>query len=245
MRAPFPGPTLPAPSPLAPPGPLQNDPGLRADVRLDQPPAGSPPAAQQRQQPSKEKGASRKRGMGGKAETGQLAENIPRAMRVGKTERVEVRIAKASIKALTEGLEGGGTVWQHQVTVTKAMAVRMRAPDGGFFIETASPETQWIENNLGYASDDFASWRFLITPQSRGWSQLQIIVSARTIGADGVAAETALPDQVIEVKVRRNLKRTFARVFGWTVAAVVGGALSTFGESGVMTAKALLEKLIQ
>ncbi|AGK59864.1 ATP-dependent Clp protease ATP-binding subunit ClpA [Hyphomicrobium denitrificans 1NES1] len=244
MRAPFPGPTLPAPSPIAPPGPLQNDSGLRADERVDQPPAGAPPAAQPRPQPSREKGAGRKRGRGAKAESGQLAENIPRAMRVGKTERVEVRIAKASIKSLAENLDGGGAVWQHQITVTKAMAVRVRAPDGGFFIETASPETQWIESNLGYGSDDFASWRFLITPQSRGWSQLQIVVSARTIGADGVAAETALPDQVIEVKVRRNLKRTFARLFSWTVAAIIGGVLSTFSESGLTTAKTLLERLI-
>jgi hypothetical protein len=223
---------------------LQNDSGLRADARVDQSPAGAPPAAQPRPQPSREKGAGRKRGKGAKVEPGQLAENIPRAMRVGKTERVEVRIAKASIKSLSENLDGGGAVWQHQITVTKAMAVRMRAPDGGFFIETASPETQWIENNLGYGAEDFASWRFLITPQSRGWSQLQIVVSARTIGADGVAAETALPDQVIEVKVRRNLKRTFARLFSWTVAAILGGALSTFGESGLTTAKTLLERLI-
>jgi hypothetical protein len=207
-------------------------------------PVGPSANPQPRQQPSAEKGPARKRGKGAKAETGQLAENIPRSMRVGKTERVEVRIAKASIKALTEGLEGSGAVWQHQVTITKAMAVRVRAPDGGFFIETASPETQWIENNLGYASDDFASWRFLITPQSRGWSQLQIIVSARTIGQDGVAAETALPDQVIEVKVRRNLARTFARVFGWTIAAIIGGALSTFGESGMAAVKAIIGRLI-
>lgn len=235
---------FPAPSPMAPPGPLQTDSGLRADVRPDQMPVGPSANPQPRQQPSAEKGPARKRGKGAKAETGQLAENIPRSMRVGKTERVEVRIAKASIKALTEGLEGSGAVWQHQVTITKAMAVRVRAPDGGFFIETASPETQWIENNLGYASDDFASWRFLITPQSRGWSQLQIIVSARTIGQDGVAAETALPDQVIEVKVRRNLARTFARVFGWTIAAIIGGALSTFGESGMAAVKAIIGRLI-
>ena len=242
MRAPFPGPTLPAPSPIAPPESLQTDSGLRADARVDQPPEGAPPAAQPN--PSKEKSAGRKRDKNTKAEAGQLAENIPRAMRVGKTERVEVRIAKASIKSLAENLDGDGAVWQHQITVTKAMAVRMRAPDGGFFIETASPETQWIENNLGYGAEDFASWRFLITPQSRGWSQLQIVVSARTIGADGVAAETALPDQVIEVKVRRNLKRTFARLFSWTVAAIVGGALSTFGESGLTAARVLLDKLI-
>lgn len=161
-------------------------------------------------------------------------------MRVGHTERVEVRIAKASLVALTEGLEGGGAVWQHQVTLTKAMAVRIRAPEGGFFVETASPETQWIENNMGFASDDFASWRFLITPQSRGWSRLQIIVSARTIGADGVAAETALPDQIVEIKVRRNLARTFGRVSGWAVAAVVGGVLASFGGPGIAVMKTLL-----
>jgi len=242
MRIPFPGPILPAPAPGAPPSSMPTDSGLRAEVRGDQSAVG--PSAPAQSAPSKEKSAGRKRGRNAKAETGQLAENIPRTMRVGKTERVEVRIAKASIKSLAENLDGGGAAWQHQITVTKAMAVRMRAPDGGFFIETASPETQWIENNLGYGAEDFASWRFLITPQSRGWSQLQIVVSARTIGADGVAAETALPDQVIEVKVRRNLKRTFARLFGWTIAAIVGGALSTFGESGMTTAKALLERLI-
>ncbi|HVZ05624.1 Clp protease N-terminal domain-containing protein [Hyphomicrobium sp.] len=233
--------SMPVPGSIAPPGPLHSEPSFGP------PPPGEPPPNGPPLQPrgsGKVRAPSRKRAKSPKTETGQLAENIPRAMRVGRTERVEVRIAKASVKALTDGLEGDGAVWQHKVTITKAMAVRIRAPDGGFFIETASPETQWIENTLGYASDDFASWRFLITPQSRGWSQLQIIISARTIGTDGVAAETALPDQVIEVKVKRNLKRTFARIFSWTVAAIVGGALSTFGEGGVAAVKTILQRLV-
>ena len=184
------------------------------------------------------------RGKPVKVEAGKLAENIPRTMRVGKTARVEIRIAKASVEAFTEGLEGGGPVRQHKVTVTKAMAVRLRAPEGGFFIETVSPETQWIENTIGFPSDDFASWRFLVTPQSRGWSRLQIIVSARTIGADGVAAETALPDQIVEVKVRRNIKRALVSFLGWTVAAVIGGALSTFGQTGIEVVKTVVLKLI-
>jgi len=232
-----------APVPMAPPGSLAGDPASRPDIHMDQSFPGAR-APQQRPQPAQAKSAGRKRSKGAKVETGQLAENIPRAMRVGKTERVEVRIAKASVKALSEGLEGGGAAWQHQVTVTKAMAVRMRAPEGGFFIETASPETQWIENNIGYASDDFASWRFLITPQSRGWSRLQIIVSARTVGADGMAAETALPDQVVEVKVRRNLKRTFARLLGWTIAAIIGGALATFGGMGIAVVNIFMHRFI-
>lgn len=174
---------------------------------------------------------------------GQLAENIPRKMRVGRPERVEVRIAKADAKAISEGLEGGGAAWTHEVMITKAMSVRLRAPDGGFFIESASPETQWIEGSLGFVSDDFASWRFLITPRTRGRSRLQIIVSARTVGADGVAAETALPDQVVEVKVRTNYGRVFMRVAGWVVAAVAGGVLSKFGDGAFDAIKAAIEKV--
>lgn len=197
---------------------------------------GAPPAGQAGAKPQRPAKAA--------TEIGQLAENIPRRMRVGVTERIEIRLAKATAKAVAEGLEGGGQAWVHQVTVAKAMSVRLRAPDGGFFIETASPETQWIENNLGFDSDDFASWRFLVTPQERGWSNLQIIVSARTVGADGMAAETALPDQVVEVKVRTNYKRTLARWTGWITAAVVGGALAKFGEGGFDAVSKLMQKLL-
>jgi hypothetical protein len=200
------------------------------------PRAPSPPTAERQEQPKKKKRLA-------KGEAGQLVENIPRAMRVGRTEKIEVRIAKASVKGLTEGLEGGGVARQHTITLMRAMSVRVRAPEGGFYIETASPETQWIENNLGFSSDDYASWRFNVTPQVRGWSRLQIIVSARTVGGDGVAAESALPDQVIDVKVRANLKRALARVTGWAIAAVIGGALSSFGPPAVELAKLVATRL--
>ncbi len=118
-------------------------------------------------------------------EAGQLIENIPRRMRAALPVVVEARIARADVKALAEGLAGGGAVFRHEVVVTKAMSVRLRAPDGGFTIENRSPETQWIENVLGLGNDDFASWRWTVTPRVRGKRQLQLIVSARTVGADG------------------------------------------------------------
>lgn len=177
------------------------------------------------------------------SETGQLAENIPRAMRIAKTERVEIRIAKADILAMTGGLDGGGQVFAHGIAVTPAMSVRLRAPDGGFFIETASPETQWIENRTGLSTDDFASWRFLVTPNERGWSQLQIVVSARTMGADGIAADTELPEQIVDVKVRTNLKQSFSRLVGWTVAALIGGILARFGEASFDTAQLIFQRV--
>ncbi len=162
---------------------------------------------------------------------GQLVENIPRRMRVAVPVVVEARVARAEVKAIAEGLQGGGAVYRHEVTVTKAMSVRLRAPEGGFFIETSSPETQWIDNVLGVATDDFASWRWTVTPRERGKKRLQVLISARTVGGDGLAAETALPDQVIEVKVGINVARTALRWGGWIAAAVLGGVLARFGES--------------
>jgi hypothetical protein len=177
-------------------------------------------------------------------EAGQLVENIPRRMRVRVPVVVEARIARADVKALAEGLQGGGAAFRHEVVVTKAMSVRLRAPEGGFSIENRSPETQWIENVLGLGSDDFASWRWTVTPRSRGRRQLQLIVSARTVGADGVTAETALPDQLVDVKVAINYGRTLGRWAGWIGAAIVGGLLAKFGETGYVILKLLAAKYL-
>ncbi|MFA5951258.1 MAG: Clp protease N-terminal domain-containing protein [Hyphomicrobium sp.] len=176
-------------------------------------------------------------------EAGQLVENIPRRMRVAKPVVVEARVARADVKALSDGLQGGGAAYRHEVVVTKAMSVRLRAPEGGFWIEPRSPETQWIENILGMQGDDFASWRWTVTARDAGRRQLQLIVSARTVGADGLTAETALPDQVVDVKVGINYGAAARRMLGWTVAAVAGGVLARFGDGAFDTARTIIAKL--
>lgn len=229
-----PGPPLPSASaPRAtPPGQLR--PGQPLSGPQTSPHSGVTPASP----------PGHARGDASGAELGQMAENVPRSMRVANSERIEIRLARGHVSALTEGLDGGGLAWRHDVTVTKAMTVRLRAPDGGFFIETASPETQWIDSQFGDMGEDFASWRFLVTPQRRGWSRLQIIVSARTVGADGLAAETAFPDQVVEVKVKTNYARTAKRGLGWLTAAVAGGAVAKFGEGAFTAGAELVSKFM-
>lgn len=165
-------------------------------------------------------------------------------MRAGVTERVEIRLARAHAADLTSGMEGGGAAWSHDMMVAKAMSVRVRAPEGGFFIETVSPETQWIDNQFLDAGENYASWRFLITPQSRGWSELQIVVSARTVGSEGLAAETAFPDQTIDVKVRTNYGRAMLKGLGWIAAAVAGGAIAKFGEGAFEAGSSFAAKLL-
>ena len=163
-------------------------------------------------------------------------------MRVAIPATVEVRIARDKVEALGEGMQGHAPVQRHDLFITKAMTVKLKAPDGGFWIETASPETQWIENTLGLLHDDFASWRWTVTPRERGPKRLQLVVSARTVGTDGLAAETPLPDQIITVKVRVNYKKAFKKFGGWVIAALIGGAISTLG--GTMVGSGSLRRLM-
>jgi hypothetical protein len=230
LPPPFPpaaGAPRPGPPPLAPwPEPERGFGGGTAPGG----PAGH--EAKNRQMPPQAQPMPRPAGRGasGRAEIGQLVENIPRSMRVAVPAMIEVRIARADVQALAEGLQGGGAAYQHEVMITKAMSVRLRAPDGGFYIETASPETQWIERATLMSQDDFASWRWHVTPREAGRKRLQLIISARTMSADGLVAETALPDQVITVRVRTNYTQVASRWIGWGAAAVAGGLLAKFGE---------------
>lgn len=209
-----------------PPPPAGIPAGMRSPPAAPPAPAPQAPVPQRRAEPP----LSAARGRAGEVSLGQMVENIPRSMRVGIPVVVEARIARADVKALAEGLQGGGAAWRHELAVTKAMSVRLRSPDGGFFIETSSPETQWIENTLGLITDDYASWRWTVTPRERGARRLQLIISARTVGSDGLTAETALPDQVVNVKVRVNFAQTARRAGGWVLAAIAGGVLARFGE---------------
>ncbi len=260
----------PPPPPIPPPIPPRIGDGLPGPVRVGaaEPP---PPPAHWAEEPRRPMGVGagdagapgrvgallRERGAPGlarpesagrpvpklRAEIGQLVENIPRTMRVAIPVLVEVRIAKAKVQALAEGLQGGGAAYHHEVTITKAMSVRLRAPDSGFFIETASPETQWIERAMLLSNEDYASWRWHVTPREKGKKRLQLVISARTIGADGLAAETALPDQVITVRVKTNYAKTASHVAGWGVAALVGGLLAKFGEGLLDMGMSVVAKL--
>ena len=160
-------------------------------------------------------------------------------MRVGVTEAVEVRIGRAGAD-LSGAMPGGGTPVRHDLYITKAMSVRLRAPDGGFRIEVSSPETQWTEATMGPLASDFAVWRFAITPDRRGESVLQLVVAARVLARDGIMAETTLPERVISVRVRTNYVRTTMRAAAWLAALAIGGAVGRMGEDGLAHALKLL-----
>lgn len=151
-------------------------------------------------------------------------------MKVGVTETFEVRIARDDVIDAGRGLVGRGTPHQHALLVTRAMSVRLQGEPGRFYIEASSPETQWTGSRNEHLTSDYAVWRFAVIPQRRGAAQLTLVVSSRTIGSDGVVADTSLPEQRISIRVSANVTRGTKKWLGWATVAILGAVLGKLGE---------------
>ena len=162
-----------------------------------------------------------------KADRGLVLENIPRRMRIGSSHMVEARIARRDLEAALADNQPDGA---GEGTVTHAVTVRLRSPDGALSIEHGSPETVWMESTPGLMQDDFASWRWTLSPHWRGKSELQLLVSGRTIGETGVLPEAALTEQTIDVSVASNMAGGILRFMGWVGLTVAAAVLGAFGE---------------
>jgi hypothetical protein len=72
----------------------------------------------------------------------------------------------------------------------------------------------------------------VVTPNRKGTRKLQLLVASRSLGANGVVADSALPDQVITIRVRTNYWLTLARSIQWIAAMIVGGILTELAMFG-------------
>jgi neural Wiskott-Aldrich syndrome protein len=165
---------------------------------------------------------------GGQPGQGPLVESIPRRMRVGVTATAQVRVSRERVDGLILLLmKAKGVSQRPEGLMARALTVRLTTPDGGFWIEAMSQETQWAEAATGgRQKDGHLTWRWSVTPQERGRGKLQLVVTARTVGRDGAVAETAPPDRTIEVTVTggrlAGLRRWIGVLFTLAVGAVIG-----------------------
>jgi hypothetical protein len=156
-------------------------------------------------------------------------------MRVGAATAAQVRIGRDKVDSLMQLIVGSRAQYHPEAVLSRALTVRLRAPDGGFAIEPVTPETQWIDAVPGVQQDENVGWRWTVTPQRRGRRRLQLVVSARIVGRDGIAAEGAPPDRTIEVAVRPRLIRRLVR---WVIFLVLFG-------SGLALGRVSQDKLAQ
>jgi len=165
-------------------------------------------------------------------------------MKVGVADTFEVRIARGDVMDAGRGLGGRGTPHMHAIHITRAMSVRLQGEPGRFYIEASSPETQWTGSRNEHLTSDYAVWRFTVIPQRRGPAELLLVVSSRTIGSDGVVADTSLPEQRITIRVSANVTRGAKRWLGWIAVAVLGGVLAKLGEGFWEQGLAALRRLL-
>ena len=154
-------------------------------------------------------------------EAAQLSHSIPKRMRVGQKVVVEVRLARAAIAGGNAGPRPVSL--RAELTAFRAISVRLRGTKSAFAIEAGSPETQWDQaiGPTGRLAGDVAVWRFIISPLKAARADLHIIASARTVGADGVIADTVLPDQVVPIRIGRDIGRTMRRFAAGSTIAIV------------------------
>jgi hypothetical protein len=165
-------------------------------------------------------------------------------MRVGVPAAAEVHIARDRIEGLIATLSGRGAVPGGEAFIMRALSVRLRAPDGSFWIEPAAPETHWVESASNLIHDDYATWRWTVVPRLRGRTKLALMVSAPTFGRDGVAAESSPPDRVIEVRVASDWGKTAVRWIGWIAALAAGAMLGRFLEPLWTAARITIRKTL-
>jgi hypothetical protein len=145
-------------------------------------------------------------------------------MRVGAPTSAQVRISRDKVDGLVQLLMGPRGAHQHpDNVVARVLTVRLRAPDGGFAIEAGTPETQWVDttNAMGIPLAEPIGWRWTVTPQRRGRRRLLLEVAARTVGREGITAETSPPERVIDVTVSPNRLRRVGRLLA--IALAFGG----------------------
>ena len=166
-------------------------------------------------------------------EAAQVTHNVPKSMRIGKKVSVEVRIARAAIA----GLSGGSRpmALRAEQIAARAITVRLRGTKAAFAIEANSPETQWDQttSQAGRAAVETAVWRFSVSPLKATRADLHVVASARTVGADGVMADTGLPDQVVTVRIGRDVGRFMRR----------SAAVSTIAITSIIAVKLIEEFL--
>lgn len=228
-RSPLTGPAL------APPPPPSPQPAAKQAKKRPVPAPAPAPVPAKSAAPDRQKTRAKARRPGPyDALLGRLIENIPRRMRAAVPERIEVRISREDSVALGRGMEGRAETIRHEIMVTQAMSVMLRSPDGGFAIEPLSPETQWIFDRPETAEGEtYGRWRWVVTPNETGQRRLQLIIAARSIDKNGLVGDTALPDQVITVRVRMNYWHSLTRGVQWLAAMILGGVLTELALIGM------------
>jgi hypothetical protein len=148
-------------------------------------------------------------------------------MRVAVGETVEVRMTKEDAATLFDGVKTRMRAASEHAQTSRAITVRLTAPEGGFFVETLTPETQWIFDRPSFlGAEEFGRWIWTLIPSESGRHQVRLMFTARDIDENGLAGDIAAPEQLLEIRVRSNRMRALGRLFKTMFLLLLGSGLT-------------------
>ncbi|MGO9986018.1 MAG: Clp protease N-terminal domain-containing protein, partial [Rhodomicrobium sp.] len=190
-----------------------------------------PPPAQPLEKKRKDrehKGASRGRNEA-PGPMAKILANVPRKARIGVAETVQIVLSKEDAGQLFARAprRGQPQLGAEAPPACRAVTVRLSAPEGGFFIEASSPETQWIFDRPSFLSEEpFGTWTWTAIPNESGHSILSVSIFARDIDGNGALSDISAPEQAIKVQVRGNSGSRLWGFFRAILLLLAGGALA-------------------
>jgi len=217
-----------------------SSPGFDLERPAPPPPPRKPAAAEPGRAPApadaKGERRAKKRPRNADGATGLLAkvlQPIPRKTRIAVPETVELLLSKDEAWALfarprPQGAEAGPHA------PVRAVTIRLTAPEGGFFIEGQSQETQWLLDRPTFlAEEHFGHWVWLVVPNDTGQYSLVASIFARDIDANGAATDIHIPDQIVKVQVRGNFWRGFGSFVRTVLLLAAGGGIGAAAYYGL------------
>lgn len=196
-------------------------------------------AAKAKKRSAPQRSAARGRG-GGSALLSKILAPIPRKACVGVSQMVQIALTRDEA-ALIFGrtLQPKAREAAEGEAVCRAVTMRLSAPEGGFFIEALTPETQWLQDRSQEEAP--LGWAWTVIAGAAGSSCLKASISARDVDASGAGGAIAAPDQVIKVRVRGNIWLSLLRslrsllwmLLGSGLTAAAWCALKVFGGGAI------------
>ena len=151
-------------------------------------------------------------------------ENFPRSVRLARGEVVQIRLGREEAGQLFARPAQQASEAQ---TAARAVSIRLSAPEGGFFIETMTPETQWFSSRQGSPGEEqLGAWSWAVVPNETGWAVLLVSVSVRDIEANGVLTGSQEAEQAVKIRVRTNFGRLFGGLIRTLFLLAAGGGLA-------------------
>jgi hypothetical protein len=158
----------------------------------------------------------------------KILENVPRKARAGVPQKAQISISREEA-GLIFGQLSRRPSQPPAVTepACRAVTVRLTAPEGAFFIEALTHETQWLSNRPG--GEASGNWAWTAVPAAPGSHGLKVSISARDLDASGPEAMIALPDQAIKVRVGGNFRLALGRFVRAVFLMLMGSGLTITG----------------